>query len=116
MARGGTARGGTRAPQWNPRPTVEPAPHWVFCSAFSDTQHIVDDPRRDVNSGSVDAIAELHGVVDFVDEQLAFHRLKDIDRYYATTDGSGGLDAQIGQFGGDGAVAGMAAAGGVGDP
>ena len=76
----------------------------------------VDDAAGDVDASGLDAVAELHRVVDLADEQPVARRLEEVDREDATADGAGGAEAEIADFGRDREDRGLAAAGGVGDP
>ena len=74
--------------------------------AAPDREHVLDDDRRDVDAGRLDAVAELHRVVDFVDEQAAIADPRR-DRC-ATTPPPTGLRrarADVGEFRRDRAVA-----------
>src|SRR5207245_7617428 len=83
--------------------------------APADGDHVVEDPPGDVHAGGLDAVPELHGVVDLTHQQ-AVRVLQDVDGQHAATDGAGRGPRQLVDLRGDRAVAGAPAAGGVGDP
>ena len=79
-------------------------------------QRVLRHPRRDVHPGRGDAVAELHRVVDLVDQQAALGVLEEVERQHAAAHGARGLLAQPVDLRRDRAVARRAAAGRVGDP
>src|SRR5215217_1105821 len=84
-----------------------------FC--LTDRNDVVDDAGRNIDPGSVDAVAELHGVVDLVDQQTAV-AFEEIDGDHPTADRFGGRLREPVQLISHRAVAGRGAASGVRDP
>src|ERR1019366_5527352 len=69
-----------------------------------------------VDAGRVDAVAELHGVVDLGDEQLAVAALQEVDGHHPPAHGIGGTAREAVGLGRHRTVGGVTAAGGVGYP
>ncbi len=55
----------------------------------ADFQDVIDDACRYVHTGGVDAVAELHRVIDFINEHAIF-ALKEINRDDTAADRTGG--------------------------
>ena len=100
----------------NSAPARRWANRWRRPAFFADLERIVHAPRRDVHAGGGDAVAELHRVVDLVDQQAAVRRLQHVDGHDAAAHGLGRRHADRVELGRDRAVARLAAARRVGDP
>ena len=50
-----------------------------LCRSLSLRDHIIHHPCRDIDAGGSDAVAEFHGVVDFIDRE-PIRCFEDIDR------------------------------------
>ena len=74
------------------------------------------DVARDVDAGCRDGVAELHRVVDLVDEQAPLRAFEQVDSRDVRADGCDGTLAQVAQLGRHFQTLGCGAAGGVGDP
>jgi len=66
-----------------------------LCVSISDGEYVVYDAHGDIDAGGVNAVAILHGVVDFVHQQPAILIFQDVHSHDAAADRLRGLPAQL---------------------